>query len=231
MTTICAYPDCGRPTFAKGWCKAHYHQAHRGQPMHPVGQRPPRPICTVPGCQRPHKAKGLCTTHYDQALRAGRTPGNIRPYTTTAGTCTVEDCDQPRRHRGLCRRHYEAARLADAPPCVTDGCTRPAYHRTLGLCEPCDKRRRHRPHSNPRPKVESRPRQAKTAPKKPITLPKGWDKPAPKPRPVAVNKVDTLLAVITPLDPAIEHQALANLRRWNALDLAPILGLDHPEAA
>ncbi len=235
--SYCAYPDCGRPTFAKGWCKAHYHQAHRGQPMHPVGQRPPRPTCTVPGCQRPHKAKGLCVTHYDQA-RAGKTPGAIRPRRATRDTCAIDGCDRPTEAKGLCKPHYNRARYQSLqlaapgqPACTVDGCGRIA--KSGGLCNKHDcERRRRKAGMKPRTDRPARPRTQGRSPQREdrSALPAGWDRRAKAKRPSPTPKVLAAEISLRPITPEEAHGALLCLRRHGALDLAEALGLPtHPD--
>lgn len=225
VTDTCDYPGCPRPTLAKGWCKAHYNQNRTGRPLHPVGQRPPRPTCTIDGCNRPHKAKGLCLTHYDQH-RAGKQPGDIRPK-APGRSCTIDGCNRPHEAKGLCKRHYNQARTGTPAPgqptCTIDGC--PDGVKAGGLCNRhyCEQRRRAtgtQPRTNPQPKIKNPPRQAQTPPS---NLPKGWNRPAPKPRPTPIAADHTDIGPIPPIAPELAATVAAKLTRWGCTDLIDML--------
>jgi len=65
----CAFPDCGYPYSAKGYCKSHYQQYRLKGVLTAI----PRygPTCTFPACGRPHRGKGLCASHVQQQRRTG----------------------------------------------------------------------------------------------------------------------------------------------------------------
>lgn len=232
--STCTYPACPRPILAKGWCKAHYNQARTGRPLHPIGQRPPRPTCTIPGCNRPHKAKGLCLTHYDQH-RAGKTPGDIRPKAPGRG-CSIDGCNGPHEAKGLCKRHYNQARTGapapGQPTCGIDGC--PDGVKAGGLCNRhyCEQRRRASGAApQPRRTLQTRAQGQTRPPTQQSILPPGWNKRA-KQRTQAAPIPSVLAAEIPlrPITPEEAHGALLCLRRHGALDLAEALGLPtHPD--
>ena len=53
---ICSVEDCGKPSFQRGWCSAHWHRWQRyGDPLAGGPERPPRQsaACSVPNCGKP----------------------------------------------------------------------------------------------------------------------------------------------------------------------------------
>lgn len=56
----CAIPECGKTSYARGWCKAHYSRWQRhGDPM----WRFPS-ACSVADCESSCRCRGLCEKHY-----------------------------------------------------------------------------------------------------------------------------------------------------------------------
>ena len=99
--TTCAAANCGRDTYARGWCAMHYKRWLRtGTPTRGAE----RAECDVDGCTRPAKSRGWCHAHYQR----WRTHGDVladRPL-RAAGPCSVDGCDRQRYARGLCNTHY-----------------------------------------------------------------------------------------------------------------------------
>ena len=163
---------------------------------------------------------GYCRAHALQLYRrrdpALLTPlGKRRPRSQAPATCTGPGCDRPGTERGHCSAHAKQRRRAPGRPLRPLGTPRnPAG----------------RPASKPAPAVAAaaEPTAAEPASR---GLPAGWDKPAPKP---AAPKQgggtsESTLLYMTPVVPPPPEQAaqcLANLRRWGALDLAEMLGLE-----
>lgn len=109
---VCTFPDCGKPHFAKGWCRGHYAQASRGHTLRPLHQPAKGRACEVEGCDRPQYAKGVCQTHRRQQ-REGHT--DLRPIRPRTGrTCSKEGCDKPHKARGLCATHLSEQYRRDA---------------------------------------------------------------------------------------------------------------------
>lgn len=194
--TACAFPDCPKPIKSRGYCDAHYHQLLRGTPLHPV--RAVRdPICTVPDCGRPHFAKGLCSGHYEHA-RQGHEP---RPLHQPHIGCDFPGCDRPHRAKGLCSTHWKQQR---------DG----VELRPLGA---------HVPRTKGPKASKPKPRKDQT-----VKFPKGWDQTAPKPK-TPVAPVARFMRLIPPGDqisPELADLALRGLHRWQADDLAVMLGIE-----
>ncbi len=57
----CQEPECGRDSYARGWCKTHYARWRR----HGTVDKPDKPIklCST-GCGLPAKSRGWCHMHY-----------------------------------------------------------------------------------------------------------------------------------------------------------------------
>lgn len=138
----CSFKDCERTAHAKGLCRAHCLQQHRGQELRPLRiQRRPNRTCTSPGCDRPHSARGLCNAHYKQQ----RNGQELRPVRLLYGpTCTFPGCGRPHEARGLCDAHHKqqlkgqelrplrTRQTVHGPTCTFPGCER-AYD-SRGLC-------------------------------------------------------------------------------------------------
>lgn len=86
--SLCSIPECGKPRFVKGWCRAHYLRWHRhGDPTSggvmriPVGE-----TCSIEGCQRKASTRQLCGPHYHRLRKYGDplakpiTHGEARKY-------------------------------------------------------------------------------------------------------------------------------------------------------
>lgn len=176
--------------------------------------------CGFDGCGRPVATVGYCRAHALQLYRrrdpALLTPlGKRRPRSQAPATCTGPDCDRPGTERGHCSAHAKQRRRDPGRPL-----------RPLGTPR------------NPAGRPASKPAPAAAAAAEPTVaepasrgLPAGWFNPARKPTPpppVRGNTTieDALMAL--PLKPSPEQaaQCLANLRRWGALDLAEMLGLE-----
>ena len=61
--SYCKVEGCGSMTFAKGYCKKHYHE-HRKGTRHKLRLRKPITICSK--CDQPAVSRGLCKRHYNQ---------------------------------------------------------------------------------------------------------------------------------------------------------------------
>lgn len=237
----CTFPDCGRPHVSRGYCKGHYTQLDRGQPLRPLGESRRPKVCAFPGCGRKHAARGYCAVHAAQ-IRKGKQPTPI-PVRTPRGACETPGCGRPHLAKGLCKTCYNRARsgirqpAAGEPVCRVDGCGRGV--KTDGLCNRHDLQRRrgtlgartgnregiHTPVDKPaRPaKGASTARSAR----KPSKLPKGWNRPLPAERPrtlaPAVTNMD--LGPVPPLNREVAERAVEVLRSHDALDLLDVLGL------
>lgn len=89
---ICAVPDCGKPSYVRGWCTVHYQRWKKtGDPL--KGGWPRRAICETEGCERKVFARGLCSTHYMN--------GDFRP------ACSIDGCSRKAAAKGLCSAHYK----------------------------------------------------------------------------------------------------------------------------
>lgn len=81
----CSFDGCERQQYCKGWCKPHYYQAHKGNPMKPIRGDVPPPSCSFDGCSLPTIARGLCSGHYQQRHRSGRELRPLYAVTTYFG--------------------------------------------------------------------------------------------------------------------------------------------------
>lgn len=104
---------CWKPTFARGWCRAHYARWHRLGDVQ--ADKPFRKIekqgteCSVEGCGRKSAAKGWCRGHYTRwhvhgDLRAEEPL--LAPGPKPKQECSVEGCTHPASTRGWCSSHY-----------------------------------------------------------------------------------------------------------------------------
>ena len=229
---ICTYPDCGKPHFAKQFCKGHYTQLIRGRELRPLLLTDPRELCTFPGCGRPHHSRGLCDAHAMQSRR-GRVlhPIGQKPATLPK-VCIFDGCGRPVEATGLCRAHYQQARRGTvlkpvrkvAPRGTQVGCSVPGCdrdHHAKGLCaahvHQVQRGQRLRPLGEPS-------RTPRKPVKKSVKLPAGWDRPLPARKPAA-GKGMTRVMVVNPTNPLTMAAALAVLRDAGAEDVAEALGL------
>ena len=212
----CAFVGCIRPGLGRRQlCGSHQEQLRRRgsmdllTPLLTLSPRDPAAVCSFDGCGRPRHGRDLCGTHSNQLTargdRALLTPiRELRP----GQVCSGPECDRPASAHGLCKAHRNQ-RLKRADGALT----------VLGSRRPVKVRA-----------ADPKPKPVKVA-KPGANLPDGWFAPARKstpPPPVRGNTTieDALMAL--PLKPSPEQaaQCLANLRRWGALDLAEMLGLE-----
>jgi hypothetical protein len=190
--------------------------------------------CAYPNCTKPARARSLCEGHYSQQRR-GKPLTPLGTRTTPGGPCTHPDCNHTATIKNLCDRHYRqthyngtAQAQPGQPACTIPGCGR--VTKAHGLCNKHDLQRRRQ--TNPQPKIESAPRQPQTPTKKrKTTLPKGWNKPAPKPNRAPVGADRTDLGPIPPLDPDLAVTVATKLTRWGATDLIDMILGTRQEAA
>lgn len=79
LERTCLFPNCGKPSDAKGYCHGHYTQLIRGQLLRPLllnkkGSNNPsfrQNHCSFPNCEKRHCSMGYCVGHYSQ-LRNGK---------------------------------------------------------------------------------------------------------------------------------------------------------------
>lgn len=115
----CRWPECERPTHARGFCRNHYGQAKvRGNFDAPWNiprrkKAPPAP-CRWPGCDAPSASFGLCNR---DAQRARRENNFDDPWVTwaprriPATICRWPDCGGGViLAQGMCRLHYDRGR-------------------------------------------------------------------------------------------------------------------------
>lgn len=70
---LCSIPDCDKPLYGRGWCRAHYKRWTRhGDPLAggPTKIRNPGP-CLIDGCDKPAKRHGWCYAHFGRWKRHG----------------------------------------------------------------------------------------------------------------------------------------------------------------
>ena len=71
--SLCSVEGCGKQTYAKGWCRPHWHRMHKyGRLEKIVGLI--KGNCTIEGCNEKIKGKGLCKNHYAWSKLYGRHP-------------------------------------------------------------------------------------------------------------------------------------------------------------
>lgn len=64
----CSVDGCGKPNYAKGFCKKHYQRMRStGTTDDPYQEM----TCSASGCESTAKSKGLCTKHYTRLIRYG----------------------------------------------------------------------------------------------------------------------------------------------------------------
>lgn len=215
---ICSVDGCDRQMRAYGLCQQHRRQQLRGEGFAPIKPsvrvpRAPGAVCSFPDCGRPLHGARWCGTHSNQAA-AGRELRPIQQHARLVGPCHGPGCDRESTSKvGLCKSHAKQLRVRG----------------DMALLAPLGARTR-RPSTPPptptppKPKAPGKPRARKP-------MPPGWDRPAPRPTPPTPSRgtiapevlIDSLPSAPTPAQAA---QCLANLRRWGALDLAEMLGLE-----
>lgn len=194
--------------------------------------------CTFPGCTAKHKARGYCASHLARWYRYG----DPNPRTHTKPACSFPGCDLDNYAHGLCNGHRQQqhkgqplrplrTRTTKTDPCA---CGQPHYAK--GLCKPCYRRYTYvTKERKPRAAKPTKPTPAKPKTEAPVsTLPEGWftrtkqTKPKPKRELGSLNPDQIVLRDNTPDEIA---GALVCLARWDALDLADMLGLTERTAA
>lgn len=82
-TRTCEIDSCLNPSYARGWCRAHYSRWQRhGDPLGGNSGDLWSQQCSVGGCedvQGPKGARGLCSKHYQKLLITGSPTGTKRP--------------------------------------------------------------------------------------------------------------------------------------------------------
>lgn len=105
---VCGFTGCGRPHFARGYCRTHYQQDRRsrGTRLTEPRQRAPRAtVCCVDGCDRDDvTSRSMCQMHYARWQRHGDPAVRVVPFRDRI--CTVIGCDRPHRAMGYCEMHY-----------------------------------------------------------------------------------------------------------------------------
>ncbi|MBK7822846.1 MAG: hypothetical protein IPJ61_17735 [Tessaracoccus sp.] len=203
---ICAFPNCGRPRRANGWCGAHNNQASRGGTPRPLGQRA-RAVgeCSFDGCDRPARPNGLCRTHGDQ-LRRGAA---LSPISTcrTSEPCAGPGCDRPGNNKGLCSAHRkQQLKGQELRPVGTRGGAR---IRTGAAPKP-----------KPKPKPKRPPTPAKPAPIGPVQR-----RHEQTPAPDAASHLDVYASPIIPVPARTQAAYRRLLEARGDHDIADILGL------
>lgn len=166
------------------------------------------PPCTDCGL-KPAYTRGVCKACYSARRRNG----------------TRDQLPTPKRQPGRCDRGHdmtgENARLrADGQrACIACANDRNRAYR--------ESRRTGRPPRMPKPEPAAKTPRTPKAPKPPKSkLPPGWDKPLAKPRAAVIKGTEKEIPLVQPTPAAMMHAALDTLAAHDALDLAPMLGLE-----
>lgn len=80
---VCTVDDCGRKSFLRGWCKAHYERWRKGD--EPIGEirsfeYHAGESCAADGCDRARRIREWCRAHYQMWRLTGVVPdGPVQP--------------------------------------------------------------------------------------------------------------------------------------------------------
>jgi len=117
MSELCSVSGCGRPAWARTWCKTHYSRwRNHGDPNTTLVRRLPR-CCEAPGCsEKPHvrwkRGAALCNRHWQLMYRYGQYEAPPSAPIDPLPLCKVAGCKLEVRSRnaGLCEKHYGRVR-------------------------------------------------------------------------------------------------------------------------
>lgn len=135
-TRICAFPECGRPFWAKDHCVGHYRQMAENRPLAPIRVKTTA-VCRFEDCGLPFSAKGYCSTHYQQFADGQEVRAIFKP----AVGCNFDGCKLPHSQLGYCSRHaYQLGRgkglsVLRKPGrniCLMEGCSE--FNSAHGYC-------------------------------------------------------------------------------------------------
>lgn len=76
-TSRCQFPDCGGAHLARGYCRPHYDQYHRGLPLNPKPV-PERALCSLDGCDTHTLSGSLCGRHSALKMKYSLTMERMR---------------------------------------------------------------------------------------------------------------------------------------------------------
>lgn len=110
----CAFEDCRRNSYCRGYCTQHYRQLVNGLSLRPLRNYARQgPECLDDGCHEKPHARGYCKLHLNRVERHGTTEAT-RPWNPGAA-CKVEGCGKPVASHGWCRTHYMRVRRTGDP--------------------------------------------------------------------------------------------------------------------
>ena len=138
----CAFPECDRKRYVRGYCTAHYRQLTNGKPLTPLRDYVRQPAeCKIADCTGKPHAHGYCKLHLNRMERHG-SPEALHTWNPGA-SCKVEGCGEPVSARGYCRLHYMRVQRHGTPEatrnwnpgaeCKVEGCGKPVASR--GYCQ------------------------------------------------------------------------------------------------
>ena len=124
---LCSVNGCGKPAYAKGWCRPHWHRMHKyGRLEKIVGLI--KGNCIVEGCDDKIKGLGFCKRHYTNFKKYGVHPNDYNEKLKAQNfVCAI--CEEPETSE-----HYitkEAKKLSQ------DHCHKTGKMRDL-LCTRCN---------------------------------------------------------------------------------------------